>query len=557
MARPIPFLHRLLAGRRGAVTVLGAAALVASLGCLAFAVDLGSIYFESRRLQGVVDAAALSAAANLNGARDAADAAVAANGWKGRYDMKVETGVYRPDAAVPVAQRFDGGDKGTPDSARVTITTDSPLFFGILAAGKRNVKIQRAATAARVKLASFSIGSRLAALQGGIGNALLGALTGSQVSLSVMDYEALLGADVDLLRFSDALRTGLDLKAATYDDVLNGKLTTGTALQALAGALDAGGSASAASAIRKLAASIPPATPLKLGQLIDLGPIGAQDHASSGQALNVNAFDLARAMLELANGSRQVQLNLGATIPGLADVTAKLSVGDRAAESPWLAVTDKNEPVVRTSQTRLYIEARILPAANTLGIASVRLPLYVELAEAQAKLSQIDCAGSSPRSVSLLVHPSIGHAAIADLYPADIGNHRIPLIERPAQIVAIPLVTVTGQARVDLTASNWTSVSFDANDIARRQVKTVSSNSLVQGIVLSLLTKLNLTPTIIGISLPGISGLVSSLVGNTLSAAAPALDGVLNTLTDLLGIHLGQADVRVNGVRCGVPALVA
>jgi len=35
MARPIPFLHRLLAGRRGAVTVLGAAALVSAVGVAA------------------------------------------------------------------------------------------------------------------------------------------------------------------------------------------------------------------------------------------------------------------------------------------------------------------------------------------------------------------------------------------------------------------------------------------------------------------------------------------------------------------------------------------
>ncbi|HWW63589.1 MAG TPA: TadG family pilus assembly protein [Sphingomonadaceae bacterium] len=539
--------------RRGAVTAIAAGSLLASIGCLAFAVDLGSVYFETRRLQGIADAAALSAAAQLDTPFAAADATVRLNGWKQPYTLTVRPGIYRPDPKIPVDDRFTDATTGA-DAARVTITSEAPLYFA-LALGRKSTRISRSATAARANLASFSIGSRLLALQGGLANALLGALTGSSINLSVMDYDALLDTDVDLLTFTDALATRLHLEAASYDEVLAADMTTGDVIQALASALDADGSASAGSALRKLAGSLTGTADVTLGSLIDLGPIGAQDHAASGQAIRVNAFDMLRTTLGLANGDRQVQLDLGATVPGLTNVTATLAIGDRMATSPWVTVTAKGEPVIRTAQTRLYLDARVLPAGNLLGIASVRLPLFIELAEAEAKLSAIDCKARKPQSVSLLVRPAPGHVSIADIDTADLSNHKTAVAERPAKIVTLPLITVAGQARVDLSNQDWQGVSFDSTDIAGHRLKTVSSGSLVQGIAGSLVRNLDLSVKVGGLSIG--TGPVGALVGNSLGVAAPALDTLVNALTGLLGIHIGQADVRVNGVRCGVPALVA
>ncbi|ARS26348.1 pilus assembly protein TadG-related protein [Sphingomonas sp. KC8] len=554
--RPFPPFPsaRLRHDHSGAVTAIAAGSMLVGLGGLAFAVDLGSIYFETRRLQGMADAAAISAAANIGSADNAARLSVAANAMPAPVTRQVELGVWRADPAIAVSQRFHA-TKTNPTAARVTLKTDARLYFGIAALGRGRVPISRTATATRANLASFSIGSRLLALQGGIANALLSALAGSQVNLSVMDYEALATTDIDLFAFSEALQTKLDLQAASFDKTLSADVTTGRALEALASGLDGAGSAAAADAVRKLAGTAAAAKPAALDNLIDLGPIGAQDRAAPGQSIRVNAFDLARSLLELSNGERQVKLDLGATIPGLTKASVRLAIGDRPADSPWLAVTSKGEPIVRTAQTRIYIEAEVLPAGSLLGIANVRLPVFIELAEAEAKLSAIDCVNRRAGGATLLVRPSIGHAAIADLFPADISNHKQPIVEGPARIVSAPLVTVSGQARVNLTAQHWQSVAFTAPEIAARKVKTVSSESLVQGVVGSLVKDLDLNVNVAGIGLG--TGPVGQLVGNTLAPAAPLLDGLLNSLTGLLGIHLGQADVRVNGVRCGVPAIVA
>ncbi|TIO02805.1 MAG: hypothetical protein E5X96_16375, partial [Mesorhizobium sp.] len=72
------------------------------------------------------------------------------------------------------------------------------------------------ATASAQPAAAFSVGSRLASVNGGVLNALLGALLGGNLSLSVMDYNSLISADVDVLSFTDALATQLRLTGVTY-----------------------------------------------------------------------------------------------------------------------------------------------------------------------------------------------------------------------------------------------------------------------------------------------------------------------------------------------------
>ncbi|MEJ8631641.1 hypothetical protein P0F65_21485 [Sphingomonas sp. I4] len=57
----------------------------------------------------------------------------------------------------------------------------------------------------------------------------------------------------------------------------------------------------------------------------------------------------------------------------------------------------------------------------------------------------------------------------------------------------------------------------------------------------------------LGLGLGGLSG----TVGAALTPVAPALDLMIGNLTDLLGLHVGQADLTVNGVRCGGATLVA
>ncbi|UAK26393.1 TadG family pilus assembly protein [Sphingomonas nostoxanthinifaciens] len=539
--------------RRGSVTLLTAAALAIATAAMALAVDLGSLYAESRKLQGIADAAALSAAGNLSTATTSAQAAIDANNPRQPVTLTIVTGVYSPDPTVAAAARFTAG--GTANAARVTLKENAPLYFGRIF-GLTSVHIGRNATAVRTDLAAFSLGSRAASLNGGIGNQLLSALTGSTISLSVADYNALATANFDLFSFVDALRTELKLTGLSYTQVLQTTTTLPHLLNALAATLTTGGNAAAASAVAKLAGSVV-STTISPALLVNLGSLGAQDRTSGGQAILLGLNQFLQATLQTAGGARQMSLSLNGLIPGLASVNTTLAVGNRTASSPWLSVTSTGDTIVSTAQSRLYLEVQLLssPALQLLGISGIRLPVYVELAAAQARLSSISCSAAAGQSAILSVLPSLGHASIADVNTTALSNMSVIPAETPATIVNILGIKATASATIPLSDATWQSVPFNSTEIAARAVKTVSSSGTVSAIATGLDSKLAIGVAVGPLSLPDLT--IGPLIKPILDLAAPLVDQLLSPLLDLLGIHLGQADVQINGVRCGTAALVA
>ena len=540
---------------RGAVSVIAAASMAMLLASAALAVDLGSIYLHSRKLQGAADLAAIAAASNLARGTAAAETTAHANGFTKDLNTVVTTGHWANDPNVAPAARFTAG-VADPDAARVTLTSQAPLYFAQAILGRSSVPVTRTATAARADLASFSIGSRLASLNGGVANALVSALLGGQVNLTVMDYNGLANADVDVLTYVKALRTRANLGLASFDEALDTDIALPTALAALGDVLTASGDAAAAQSVNKIAAAADVSRKVKVSALLDLGPYAHQSHVVgiNSAKVKVSAMDLAGAVLSLGQGGRQVKLDLGASVPGLADIDVWLAIGERPANSPWIAITDKNTVIVRTAQTRLYVEANVggSGALAALGIAQVKLPLLVEVASAEAKLSSLSCANGT---VSLAVAPSVGKLAIAEINTAKLNDFKTPLTQKAATLVSIPLVKVTGQANVDLGGAQWKTVNFSRTDIDAGTIKSVSTSNIVSHTVSTLLGDLDLDVQIAGMGL-GLGGLTGQ-IGALLAPVGAPLDGVVNLLLGLVGVKLGEADVRANGLRCGQAALVA
>jgi len=541
-------IRRLTRARRGGVGITVAAAMPVLIGATALAVDLGSAMLETRRLQGAADAAAMAAAGDPSRADALARAAVATSRWPGAVAVATMTGHYSGDSKLAPADRFVA-NSGTANAVRVTLSTPAPSYFARIF-GVRSIPISRTATAAQINLASFSLGSRLAAVDGGLVNGLLGGLTGSTLSLSVMDYNALAGANIDLFGFLDALRTTASLDAGSYDSALDATVTTGQILQAAASAAEANGDLQAAAALKLLMAQAGDRE-VKLGALIDPGLLGGQDTVEPG-AFKLNAMDLVTAALETASAKRQVALDLGGGIPGLAETKVTVAIGERPEHSPWLAVSDDGEPVIRTAQARIYAETVIGGAALLGHLVSIKLPLYVEMASAEARLKAIDCSTDTGRSVTVEARTGPSTIAIGSIDTAQLQDFTTELPIDKVTLVHALLFDVRGRAKIDLGAAEaWQPVRFDQAQIDEAAVQTVSSGSAVSGVAESLIGNLQLDVS--GLAL----GPVVSALGSTLMLAAPVLDGLIDTVTDTLGVHYGQADVRVTGMRCGTPALVA
>jgi uncharacterized membrane protein len=188
------------------------------------------------------------------------------------------------------------------------------------------------------------------------------------------------------------------------------------------------------------------------------------------------------------------------------------------------------------------------------GLAQVKVPLLVELASGEAKLAALDCTAGT---TTLAVKPSVGSVNIGQIDTSKLSNFKVGLTPTKGRIVQAPLFTVDGAAKVDLGGATYRNVTFSSADVSAGTVKTVKTNDLVSTTVATLISNLSLDVTLLGLQLGlGESSILAALKP-VLAAAASPLDLVINRLTALVGVGLGEADVRANGMRCGAPALVA
>ncbi|CAN5122609.1 TadG family pilus assembly protein [soil metagenome] len=527
------------ADRRGGVAVI--AALSGGLACAlaALTIDLGSLALHTRSLQGAADLASLSGAMDLPHA-DAAAHATAVGNAGGDVQVAVILGRYASDRAVAPAARFSPGS-ADPNAVRVTLTEQAPLYFGRFVLGRDTMTVTRSATSATTAdtpRAMFSIGSRLAALDGGVANQLLSGLTGSSVSLSVMDYDALAKADVNLLGFSDALASELHLQAGDYDGLLDQTITLGRALSVLRPLVGSQAS-SALSRLTTAGANVQ----IKLGDLIGV-EADANQGLAGGLDASVSALDLLMAMAEVGGGDRQVALNLGAQA-GLADLMVSLAIGERPNKSPWLTVTNTGAPIIRTAQARLYVRARTVQKLS--GLAQVDLPILIELASSEARLNAIVC--EPKRSVTLGVRPGIAKAWIGVIDESRLGNFKQAVSPTPATLLSVlGLVSLTASARIEVADQGFTPVTFTDTEITTRTTKTLKTTGALNGIVVSLLQRMTVDVHVIGLGL-GLGGIVQAL-GVLLTPLGPVLDAAVSPILDLLGLSFGEADVTVHGATC-------
>ncbi|HWU95491.1 MAG TPA: hypothetical protein VN029_07825, partial [Sphingomonas sp.] len=305
--------------------------------------------------------------------------------------------------------------------------------------------------------------------------------------------------------------------------------------------------------LRAIAARVPPIT-VQLSRIVDLGPLSGETQTDPARPIRADGYALVREMLQIATGKRQVDLDLGAGVPGIAATRVTLAIGERPVQSPWLAVAKDQSVKLRTAQSRLYVDTRV-GGSGLLSAVQVHLPLFVELATAEASLRSISCPTPATATVGLNVTTAAGQVAIGDVDTAELGNFNAAISPRRTTMVKLlGLAEITGESNIRLGGASPQQVTFTAQEIAAGKSHSVSTHDLTAGVAASLIRDVDLQAGSLGL---GVNlSLVTSTVGTVLQGAAGSLDSLLGDLTGLLGVNVGQADVRVNGVRCGKPILV-
>jgi uncharacterized membrane protein len=546
------------AQERGSIAVTTGLLLTVIIGFAALAVDLGAVFTERRKAQGTTDLAALAAVSDIANASKAAEATIRRNNHAPGTSHALQLGVYSPDPALSPSKRFSVAKAGAAaNAAQVTVTTTAPLFFGRVITGRDHFDIQTTATAARSSFASFAIGSRLLKVDGGLLNQLLGQLLGSSLSLSAMDYQALLDARVDLFNYLDAVAIKAGLTAISYDRLLDSNVTIGQAMDALVDTERGvyGSNNAAVRALGDVAQSVKGAsTKVRVGSIVDVGPYRSMQTGQHPKAaVTAGALDMVTAMAQLANRQNQVQVALDVKIPGITSASLKLAIGERPQGKSWITIGAEGA-TVHTAQTRLLL---IVQLAGAAPVGQVQLPIYIEMASATARLNAINCGFPSVTTsrVTLGVTPAVVDAWIGDVSNAQFVNFSVTPNPTAAMLVDTPSIKVTGRSNVAMTNMVPQQVDFSYSDILQQTKKTVSTRDFLSSLLSRLVGNAQLSATVVGLGL-GFPSAITKTTSAILSGAVSPIDQLLSSVLTTLGVGLGQVDVWVTGVRCDGAVLV-
>ncbi|NKL32262.1 hypothetical protein GFL49_00090 [Rhizobium leguminosarum bv. viciae] len=570
-------LRYLATNASGNIAIMAALSAPLILYSLGLGVDYGMMTLQQRRLQQLSDIGAIVAAADINHAADNLVANFDQNGLniavrtdtayatkKGSLPLTADVtqfdavadftpGTYLADVSVPLGSRFAAGAQPY-DAVKVGITQKAELIFATAFATAPNLRA--ISTASASKLAAFSIGSRLASLNDGVLNTLLGSLLGTSISLKVADYEALTSADIKLLPFLDMLATDLNLTAGTYDDLLATDISYPRLLKTLG--KTGGLTPTVTNALNTIEKALGTTqVKIKLEDLFDLGPTGERVIGSGSQlSAEASVMDIVSAAAVAANQKKQVAANLNGSVPGLATVKLTLAIGEmpKGAASNGIGAVGAT---VRTAQVRLALEVSVL-GANSLAGLKVRVPLYLEVAHAEARLAAITCLGGSAKNagVGVDVVPGVAELSLGDVDPKAFVNFDSPPRVTRATLIDALLLSVSGMAHVNLSNLSKSKLTFQPTDIAAKTIKNVSTKDTLTSALQSLMKETELQVSVLGLGVGLSKTVVQGAVADTLSGLTKPLDELLFNLLTLLGIKIGEADVRVTDVRCQQSVLV-
>ena len=152
------------------------------------------------------------------------------------------------------------------------------------------------------------------------------------------------------------------------------------------------------------------------------------------------------------------------------------------------------------------------------------------------------------------VTPGVVDSWIGNLTSSDFSNMTTAPQPGPATLVSASGITVTGLAHVAMNNMSPTPVNFTYSQIQSRSPQTIGTTNYTS-LVQQLLSSLNLSVSIGGLSLGLPSGLTQT-VSTIVSAEAAPLNQLLANVLATAGVSIGQATVWVTGIRCDGAVLV-
>lgn len=384
------------ARQHGAIGLMAAATLSLALVLMLLVVDTGRLYMEQRKLQRVVDSAALEAVSRggnclsgLSAATYAGQSAVR-NGYivDGNNTLTTTCGSVQTAASGLRAFTADATQStAVKVAASRTVTTSfaggvQALFTG--SAVSLNTTLNASAVAAQPTptVAQLNIRSTLASIdtaQSNILNPLFSGLLGGNVNLTALGWDGLLNTDINLLSYLNQLAINLNVAAGNYTQLLNTQATVTQLIQAAATVVQLNGATAAViTALGQLQVAAINAAPVKLGDILQL----QTGTTAAGLDANLQLLQLIQGVVQLANSKSGVAANLPISVLGLANVTVRVKVIEppqfSAIGDPARAKANPLGPdriYVRTAQIRTMLSVNLPVLSGVTGLTNAVLGL--------------------------------------------------------------------------------------------------------------------------------------------------------------------------------------
>ncbi|MCU1763859.1 pilus assembly protein TadG-related protein [Pseudomonas sp. 14P_8.1_Bac3] len=597
--------------QRGAIGLMAALTLALALGFTVLVIDSGRLYLEQRKLQRVADTAALEAVTRngnclpgLSASTYATQSAVR-NGFTVNADgtLAISCGTLQTGADN---RRAFTADATKSSAIRViashTVPTSVAAGIGALLSGApASLTTRLSATAVAASplppLAQLSIRSTLADVN--LLNPLFSSLLGSSVNLTLASWNALAGANINLLSYMDQLAIDLGVTAGDYNALLQADATVGKLIKAAAKVAQLNGStADVVTGLNSLVtAAVSPVT-LHLGDLLKLQTGGS----SAGLEADLNALQLVQAFVQLGNSKNALAATLPVNLLGLGlGATASIKVIEppqfSVVGNPALAKLDPlgaNRIYVRTAQVRVLVTLDLSLVTNVIGLVtgtlsvvtgllgldlqvlpSPNLDVSLEAGGGNSYVTDYSCVSDTNTSLVASATTSLATLRVGKLN-SNWASSSAPLTVTPITLLDIGQKPCGSCARIpfagggaDLMINSpalQTTASHTFINPAKVGMPPVSPYTLTASNAIAGLSQavngIQLTvhaPTfnpgallqVVFNTLVGLVNGVLTLLVNTLSGIlSPLLDNLLNNVLLTLGIDVGKIQVDAN-LTCG------
>ncbi|MCB5187301.1 pilus assembly protein TadG-related protein [Methylobacillus caricis] len=534
--------------QQGAIGLFGVITLMLAVLFSALVVDGGRLWMLKRQLQNIADMAAIAAGNQIGGCTSgnetymrqlmvaAAQYAAAANGYQGNLAQApnaVELG--RANTGTDGVRTFTASNERRAVRVVATQQVPSSLFAGGIF-NQQTVLRAEAVGAIRNPWASLHVGTTLVNLNtadSALLNSLLGRVLGSNINLSLVSYQGLASSNIGLLDLVKA-----DPTIGSVSELLNTSLGINQFINLVKLAVTQQGSAAnpqVLATLTTLATAAVNQTKINIGDIIDV----SNPDPNSVAASSVNLLSLINTAVMLANGNNFIQLPLGISLLGIANISTNIQVTElpKMVIGPPSVAAGTACTMARTAQVRTESSVQ----ANVLGLAKVDLVLRFEVAPGRAELREIRTLTNGKTQVGVDAYP--GLAALRLTNSAGNGPARITLL-----LGLIPLADIGLNAPITQPAPSNMMFNVD-HPVSSHLPSLMNSYSGVGPSLSGFATEGNVSTKLLGLDLGGILGTV--VKGIVLPLLTTVTTTVLDPLLKLLGINTAGITVILDEVHAG------